>query len=58
MFFGNVAKIEVTTSVERVNELLNEQWLLLDVRATDAGEFIFLVGLGEFPRKKILGIED
>ena len=53
MFFGNVAQIEITTDKEQVNALLNDGWLLLDIRGTNAHDgvreptergFVFILG--------------
>ena len=55
VYFGDVRKIEVTTDKDKVNELLNEDWLLLSAIETATHEFIFLVGLYDYSSEEFLG---
>ena len=56
MFYGHVLKIEITKDTNRVNELLDNEWVILRVLEDNAHEFIFLMGLCDYPRSEILGI--
>ena len=54
MYFGNVAELEITKDKEFANKLLNNGWFLLEVKDTPSDEFIFLLGRGDYPRRKIM----
>jgi len=56
MFYGHVVKIETTKDEIRVNELLDKEWVILRVLENNDHEFIFLMGLCDYPRSEILGI--
>lgn len=56
MFYGHVVKIETTKDTMHVNELLDKEWVILRVLEDNNHEFIFLMGLCDYPRSEILGI--
>lgn len=56
MFYGHVVKLEITKDKNVVNELLQKEWVLLRVLETNNHEFVFLMGLCDYPRSEILGI--
>jgi len=56
IFYGHVVKIEVTKVTALVNELLGKEWVLLRVLETNEHEFIFLMGLCDYPRSEIIGV--
>lgn len=45
MFYGDIAKVETTKDINRVNELLAADWLILWVLENNDHEFVFLMGL-------------
>lgn len=56
MFYGHVVKIEATKDTARANELLSDEWVLLRVLETNEHEFVFLMGLCDYPRSEIIGV--
>ena len=68
MFFGNIAELEVTKEKSLANSLLNDGWILLDIRGTvdhngvrepdDCG-FVFILGRADHHRRTIMdGLRD
>ena len=64
MFFGHTAEIEITKDKDHANKLLNEGWILLDirgigahdgVRANQEYDFVLILGRAEYPRWEIMG---
>ena len=54
MFYAATQRLEVTKSLDRANELLNNGWCFYQLTQDEDGKFVFLLGKHDRPRKEAL----
>ena len=54
MFYAATQRLELTKSLDRANELLNDGWCFYQLTQDEDGKFVFLLGKHDYPRKEAL----